>query len=77
MQRESHMMADAENHISIHMTEDVGQNGTSGPKVITKDLTAQQHGATVSFHSIQYSVTIRSGSCKKNSVTKDILVDLK
>ncbi|KAG7333759.1 hypothetical protein KOW79_002166 [Hemibagrus wyckioides] len=36
----------------------------------------RQHGATVSFHNICYSVTIKSRSCKKKSVTKDILVDL-
>ncbi|XP_053535852.1 broad substrate specificity ATP-binding cassette transporter ABCG2-like [Ictalurus punctatus] len=59
------------------MIEDVGHmNGTSRQRVITKDPVARQHGATVSFHNIQYSVTIKSSSCKKKSVTKDILVDL-
>ncbi|XP_058239858.1 broad substrate specificity ATP-binding cassette transporter ABCG2d isoform X1 [Hemibagrus wyckioides] len=65
-----------DNHINILMTEDVGQNGTSRQTVITKDPVPQQHGATVSFHNICYSVTIKSRSCKKKSVTKDILVDL-
>ncbi|XP_053535851.1 broad substrate specificity ATP-binding cassette transporter ABCG2 isoform X2 [Ictalurus punctatus] len=69
-------MEGQENHIRIHMIEDVGHvNGTSRQRVITKDPVARQHGATVSFHNIQYSVTIKSSSCKK-SVTKDILVDL-
>ncbi|XP_053477972.1 broad substrate specificity ATP-binding cassette transporter ABCG2-like isoform X2 [Ictalurus furcatus] len=70
-------MEGQENHIRIHMIEDVGHvNGTSRQRVITKDPVARQHGATVSFHNIQYSVTIKSSSCKKKSVTKDILVDL-
>ncbi|KAK2852334.1 hypothetical protein Q7C36_007535 [Tachysurus vachellii] len=69
-------MEGRENHINIHMIDDVGQNGTSGQTVITKDPVTQQHGATVSFHNIQYSVTMKSRSCKKKSVTKDILVNL-
>lgn len=70
-------MEGRENHINIHMIEDVGRNGTSGQKVVTKDPVTRQHGATVSFHNIQYSVTMRSRSCTKNSITRDILVDLK
>ncbi|XP_053088790.1 broad substrate specificity ATP-binding cassette transporter ABCG2d [Pangasianodon hypophthalmus] len=67
-------MEGRENHINIHMIEDVGQNGTS--RVITKDPVSRPHRATVSFHNIQYSVTMKSRSCKKKSVTKNILVDL-
>ncbi|KAI5107736.1 ATP-binding cassette sub-family G member 2 isoform X1, partial [Silurus meridionalis] len=63
-------------HIRIHVIEDVGQNGTSRNQVITKDPVSQQRGSTVSFHNIQYNVTIKSRSCKKKSITKDILVDL-
>ncbi|XP_027001818.1 broad substrate specificity ATP-binding cassette transporter ABCG2d [Tachysurus fulvidraco] len=69
-------MEGRENHINIHMIEDMHQNGTSGQTVITKDPVAQRHGATVSFHNVRYSVTMKSSSCKKKSVTKDILVDL-
>ncbi|MCI4376090.1 hypothetical protein PGIGA_G00184240 [Pangasianodon gigas] len=69
-------MEGRENHINIHMIEDVGQNGTPGQRVITKDPVSRTHGATVSFHNIQYSVTMKSRSCKKKSVTKNILVDL-
>lgn len=76
-ERNSCEMEGRENHINIHMIEDVGQNRTSGQTVITKDPVIQRHGATVSFHNVQYSVTMKSSSCKKKSVTKDILVDLK
>ncbi|KAB5581411.1 hypothetical protein PHYPO_G00175370 [Pangasianodon hypophthalmus] len=67
-------MEGRENHINIHMIEDMGQNGTS--RVITKDPVSRPHRATVSFHNIQYSVTMKSRSCKKKSITKNILVDL-
>ncbi|KAM9476978.1 broad substrate specificity ATP-binding cassette transporter ABCG2-like [Clarias gariepinus] len=59
------------------MIKDMDYNGKEcGQKVITKDPVIRQHGATVSFHNIKYSLTIKSRSCKKKSVTRDILVDL-
>ncbi|KAF5890618.1 ABC transporter G family member 2, partial [Clarias magur] len=69
-------MESQENLITIHTIENVHQNGTSEPKVITKDPLRRRHGATVSFHNIQYMVTLKSRCCKKKSITKDVLVDL-
>ncbi|XP_062852465.1 broad substrate specificity ATP-binding cassette transporter ABCG2d [Trichomycterus rosablanca] len=73
-------LEDRENHINIPIIEDlepnVNQNGTPGQKIITKDPVKQLHGASVSFHNIQYSVKLKSGPCKRNVITKNILVNL-
>ncbi|KAM9476979.1 broad substrate specificity ATP-binding cassette transporter ABCG2-like [Clarias gariepinus] len=55
---------------------DLHQNGVSESKVITKDPITRQHGATVSFHNIQYTVTFKNRCCKKNNITKNVLMDL-
>ncbi|TSK22500.1 ATP-binding cassette sub-family G member 2 [Bagarius yarrelli] len=69
-------MEGRENHINIHMIEEAGQNGTTRQNVVTKDPVVRQRGATVTFHDIRYSVTMKSRKCMKKKVTKDILVDL-
>nr|XP_055060493.1 broad substrate specificity ATP-binding cassette transporter ABCG2d [Misgurnus anguillicaudatus] len=63
-----------ENH---EITQETGRNGMSGSKVITMEPIKQQHGATVSFHNICYSVEQKSRSiCRNTAAQKDILLDL-
>uniref|UniRef100_A0AAZ3NNZ4 Broad substrate specificity ATP-binding cassette transporter ABCG2 n=1 Tax=Oncorhynchus tshawytscha TaxID=74940 RepID=A0AAZ3NNZ4_ONCTS len=76
-------MTDRANHISIAMTEDVtSTNGTPRTKVITSSTMVelnklQPRGSTVSFHSIQYKVKLKTGPlCKRKNTAREILVDL-
>ncbi|XP_030643909.1 ATP-binding cassette sub-family G member 2-like [Chanos chanos] len=70
-------MTDRTNHINIQMVQDLGTNGTAGPKVVTTGTVRPLHGATVSFHNINYSVDLKSGPlCKRKVIHKEILVDL-
>uniref|UniRef100_A0A3B5R2T6 ABC-type xenobiotic transporter n=1 Tax=Xiphophorus maculatus TaxID=8083 RepID=A0A3B5R2T6_XIPMA len=65
-------------HINIAMIEDIGTNGTS-PSKTSPDFnrTNQACGSTVSFHSIQYKVQMRSGFfCKAKPNPKEVLTDL-
>lgn len=56
------------------MVEDSGSNGTSR-KLGTG--VKSPNGSTVSFHSINYSVELKSGPvCKRKVTTKEILIDL-
>ncbi|KAI4884478.1 hypothetical protein NFI96_014100 [Prochilodus magdalenae] len=72
-----HMMEGRVNHGNFQMSELVSQNGTVSSVVVTTETTKQKHGATVSFHNIQYSVKMRSGPlCKRKVTTKHILQDL-
>uniref|UniRef100_A0A3B5M3V0 ATP binding cassette subfamily G member 2 (JR blood group) n=1 Tax=Xiphophorus couchianus TaxID=32473 RepID=A0A3B5M3V0_9TELE len=60
------------------MIEDIGTNGTS-PSKTSPDFnrTNQACGSTVSFHSIQYKVQMRSGFfCKAKPNPKEVLTDL-
>lgn len=60
------------------ITEETGKNGMSGSNVIAMEHIKKQHGATVSFHSIRYRVEQKSESiCRRTTVHKEILVDLK
>ncbi|XP_049923959.1 broad substrate specificity ATP-binding cassette transporter ABCG2-like [Epinephelus moara] len=57
------------------VTIELGQNGAS--KHQSAGSGQQQHGATVSFHNINYKVTQGGGClCWKKGTTKDILIDL-
>uniref|UniRef100_A0A8K9XHN7 Broad substrate specificity ATP-binding cassette transporter ABCG2 n=1 Tax=Oncorhynchus mykiss TaxID=8022 RepID=A0A8K9XHN7_ONCMY len=76
-------MTDRANHISVAMTEDVtSTNGTPRTKVITSSTMVelnklQPRGSTVSFHSIQYKVKLKTGPlCKRKNTAREILVDL-
>uniref|UniRef100_A0A4W5NDS5 Broad substrate specificity ATP-binding cassette transporter ABCG2 n=1 Tax=Hucho hucho TaxID=62062 RepID=A0A4W5NDS5_9TELE len=76
-------MTDRANHISVAMTEDVtSTNGTPRTKVITSSTMVelnklQPWGSTVSFHSIQYKVKLKTGPlCKRKNTAREILVDL-
>uniref|UniRef100_A0A8C7NXW8 Broad substrate specificity ATP-binding cassette transporter ABCG2 n=1 Tax=Oncorhynchus mykiss TaxID=8022 RepID=A0A8C7NXW8_ONCMY len=77
------IMTDRANHISVAMTEDVtSTNGTPRTKVITSSTMVelnklQPRGSTVSFHSIQYKVKLKTGPlCKRKNTAREILVDL-
>ncbi|XP_032419474.1 broad substrate specificity ATP-binding cassette transporter ABCG2d [Xiphophorus hellerii] len=65
-------------HINIAMIEDTGTNGTSPSKTRPDfNRTNQACGSTVSFHSIQYKVQMRSGFfCKAKPNPKEVLTDL-
>ncbi|XP_029622153.1 ATP-binding cassette sub-family G member 2-like [Salmo trutta] len=76
-------MTDRANHISVAMIEDVtSTNGTPRIKVITSSTMVelnklQPRGSTVSFHSIQYKVKLKTGPlCKRKNTAREILVDL-
>ncbi|KAM9399916.1 broad substrate specificity ATP-binding cassette transporter ABCG2-like isoform 1-T6 [Salvelinus alpinus] len=78
-------MTDRANHISVAMTGDVtSTNGTPRTKVITSSTMVelelnklQPRGSTVSFHSIQYKVKLKTGPlCKRKNTAREILVDL-
>uniref|UniRef100_A0A4W5RAJ1 ATP binding cassette subfamily G member 2 (JR blood group) n=1 Tax=Hucho hucho TaxID=62062 RepID=A0A4W5RAJ1_9TELE len=67
----------------VAMTEDVtSTNGTPRTKVITSSTMVelnklQPRGSTVSFHSIQYKVKLKTGPlCKRKNTAREILVDL-
>uniref|UniRef100_A0A3B3V2R7 Broad substrate specificity ATP-binding cassette transporter ABCG2 n=1 Tax=Poecilia latipinna TaxID=48699 RepID=A0A3B3V2R7_9TELE len=65
-------------HINIAMIEDISTNGTS-PSKMSPDFnrTRQACGSTVSFHSIQYKVQMRSGFfCRAKPNPKEVLMDL-
>ncbi len=72
-------MMERASHINIAMIEDIGTNGMSRSKVISAmDHNKQPCGSTVSFHNIQYKVQLKSGFlCKKKTISREILVDLK
>ncbi|XP_018591474.1 broad substrate specificity ATP-binding cassette transporter ABCG2d [Scleropages formosus] len=64
------------NSIDMPMVEDPTANGIHAPRVITTTA-GFSRGATVSFHNIHYKVTVKAGpACKRQTVTKDVLVDL-
>ncbi|KAL4640448.1 ATP-binding cassette sub-family G member 2-like [Arapaima gigas] len=61
--------------INMPMVEDPSTNGVHPPRLIA--TTGLSCGATVSFHNIQYRVEMKKGpACKRQIITKDILVDL-
>ncbi|XP_054875894.1 broad substrate specificity ATP-binding cassette transporter ABCG2d [Poeciliopsis prolifica] len=65
-------------HVNIAMIEEVGTNGTSPPKMSPdSNRTSQACGSTVSFHSIQYKVQMRSSFfCEAKPNPKEVLTDL-
>ncbi|XP_057188591.1 broad substrate specificity ATP-binding cassette transporter ABCG2d isoform X2 [Triplophysa rosa] len=57
--------------------QEMGRNGMSGSKVICMEPIKQQHGATVSFHSICYRVEQKNRSIYSTATAqKEILIDL-
>uniref|UniRef100_A0A8C9RYN1 Broad substrate specificity ATP-binding cassette transporter ABCG2 n=1 Tax=Scleropages formosus TaxID=113540 RepID=A0A8C9RYN1_SCLFO len=65
------------NHVDIVMEEDISSNGKSKMQGVTSETAKSPHGATVSFHNIQYKLKLKSGPlCKRKVTTKEILVSL-
>uniref|UniRef100_A0A8D0CLC7 Broad substrate specificity ATP-binding cassette transporter ABCG2 n=1 Tax=Scleropages formosus TaxID=113540 RepID=A0A8D0CLC7_SCLFO len=56
---------------------DISSNGKSKMQGVTSETAKSPHGATVSFHNIQYKLKLKSGPlCKRKVTTKEILVSL-
>uniref|UniRef100_A0A8C9WVI4 Broad substrate specificity ATP-binding cassette transporter ABCG2 n=1 Tax=Scleropages formosus TaxID=113540 RepID=A0A8C9WVI4_SCLFO len=65
-------------HFSPNLiSEDISSNGKSKMQGVTSETAKSPHGATVSFHNIQYKLKLKSGPlCKRKVTTKEILVSL-
>ncbi|KAK7930538.1 hypothetical protein WMY93_006933 [Mugilogobius chulae] len=67
------------NHINIAMVENIGTNGSRCTSEVQTN--AEQDlkplGSTVSFHSLQYNIQVKSGPlCKRKTTTRHVLLDL-